>query len=691
MATSPPHWRFAAMPPAQMNVNPVQGEFFSSASDLPERLVREAIQNSLDAALREPDGQAEVVRVRFAFSDAEHELPAVRAARYLDGLRKHVNAVAENDQAAGYSQVESTPQSQAVAETRASYEAAARLDDQPMRYLVVEDFGTSGLTGEVGENGANAKRNNFWGFFRQIGISPKGENDAGSWGLGKWVFPDASGINSLLALTRREHEDATLMMGLAILKTHTIGDDKYPPYGHFVRVDERRDTEWEPMPVSSGDQSAFIEAALEDFRLQRGARSGLSVVIPWPSDELTPSTIARAVVTQYFLPIVKGALEIEIESPDEERRVINNKTIEWEVQRIAPSENDEVSPESMLRLLQLVRWAIQQRRGEDHISLRIPTANSNPLTDPKGAIYLDQLRERYNNNEPLAFELSLDVRRAGADHRTSVACYVYLQRDDSLERGHDYFVRGHLNIPDMDHMGGLRARALLLVPGDTELGHLLRDAENPAHTNWRPRDRAGQNWYAAGPRILEVRRAPQRLVGALVERPAERQMDALADLFPSDVGANSGSSSGNSTGGGGRTNGPVNPPPPETAPVRLQGASGGFTLVANQQFPVKSVDTTWRVRFAYELARGSKNKAFSLFEKGVKDGCPDFSVRDGIGCQTSGCAIDVVADNELKVRIESEQFQLSVSGFDPNRDVLVEVDRDKSEELTEAGDEGEAA
>lgn len=46
-----PHWRFAEMTPAQIAENPVQGEFFTSAADMPERLVREAIQNSMDAAL----------------------------------------------------------------------------------------------------------------------------------------------------------------------------------------------------------------------------------------------------------------------------------------------------------------------------------------------------------------------------------------------------------------------------------------------------------------------------------------------------------------------------------------------------------------------------------------------------------------------------------------------------------------
>ena len=672
-------WRFRRMAPGEINENPVQGEFFSSTSDLPQRLVREAIQNSLDAAQRRRDGTPEVVRVRFGFSGREHQLSVADAAKYIRGLQTHVDAVAEDDRGTMSSRRHANQQRQAVAEKKAVHQAAVRLDQQ-MPYLVVEDFGTKGLTGDVAANGTREDGNNFWGFFRQIGISTKGENEAGSWGLGKWVFPDASEINSFLALTKRHGEHQTLMMGLAILKTHTIGESKYPAYGHFVRADERDDTVWQQMPVSSTDQGEMISGTNSDFRLQRHEESGLSVIIPWPRSELEPDTIARAVVTQYFLPIVLGHLEVVIEHPGQVRRVINSETVKSEVSRIAPSENDEASPESMSRLLDLVEWACQQQRSTDHIRTSIPTRGYNPLVDVNSKVDLEHLRLRYNNYERLAFELYLDVQRSDESQPTRVSCRLYVQRDDSLPRGHDYFVRGHLNIPGMDLLGGLRARTLLLVDGQSELGHLLRDSENPAHTDWRPRDRALQNWESPGGPIEQVRLAPRRLVQALTERPAERQLDALADLFPSDVTAVSDSRTQTSTSnpGGGGTARPIDPPITNPAPVQLQQVSGGFRLTPGGRFPLSLVGTVWMVKFAYELARGSKSRAFSLFDQGVRDDCADFSLRDGLEHDLAGCSAEVIAENKLKVTIESDQFRLSVQGFDRNRDVLVEVDQDKS-------------
>ena len=85
-----PRWRFARMTPAEINQDPVQGEFFSREADLPGRLVREAIQNSLDARRG-----AAPVRVRFVFSGKLDALPVKHARPYLDGLRQHVAAVVE--------------------------------------------------------------------------------------------------------------------------------------------------------------------------------------------------------------------------------------------------------------------------------------------------------------------------------------------------------------------------------------------------------------------------------------------------------------------------------------------------------------------------------------------------------------------------------------------------------------------
>ena len=532
MTPQPPRWRFARMSPSQVNQDPVQGEFFTAAADLPDRLVRESIQNSLDARRGN-----ETVRVRFAFSGEEHALPVHAARQWLAGLAPHLRAIASLDSgvAAGSTNV--------GAEADAMRGALDCLD-QPMTWLTVGDSGTTGLLGDTRANREREAGNDFWGFFRSVGISPKGEDSGGSWGLGKWVFPDASRINAYLGVTHRLSEEQALLMGMAMLKTHHMTDEdgnevKFPPYGYFAAASPQNDDKWLPLPVTSSvDPAGLVASAIADFQLERrGDGPGLSVVVPYPRETgeeeeevLTPATIARAVVIQYFLPIVRGDLEVEIVRPGEDYRLINAATIDRELGRIKPRRDDN-APDWLRGAVELARWAVGLDDGA-HLELPVPTGNDSDLD----SVDLPVLRERYDRDERLAFRLTLDVRSRDPDKITPVDFRVYLERDDDLPRGHDYFVRGHLRIPEMDQIRSYWARALVLVDGQSELGHLLRDAEGPAHASWSAQAPRLKARWIGGPRCVQrVRRAASLLLQRLSERPEEKQYDALADLFPSDL------------------------------------------------------------------------------------------------------------------------------------------------------------
>ena len=174
-------WQFRKMSPAEKNQESVEREFFQE-ENINVRLVREVIQNSLDAAASKTAAaySAGPVRVRFALAGLGHPLAAERAAPYFAGLQPHLEqlaAVGDLDDA-----------------------IVARLDQGNLAaggvpYLVIEDDRTVGLNGDfrqyddTAEN--PAKGNDFYWFFRNTGRSGKGDTDNGSWGLGKWVFPDA--------------------------------------------------------------------------------------------------------------------------------------------------------------------------------------------------------------------------------------------------------------------------------------------------------------------------------------------------------------------------------------------------------------------------------------------------------------------------------------------------------------------
>ena len=638
------------MAPSEPNQNPFQGEFFSA--DLPQRFVRESVQNSLDArAGRDP------VTVRFTISGPGGAVSAEHADRYLTGLRPHFEAVVRSESANVGSD----------SDRRRELEHRAALFDGSLPFLVVEDFGTTGLHGDIRANDIRAEGNDFWGFFRSIGISPKDDDAGGSWGLGKWVFPDASKLNAFIGVTRRAGEERFLLMGQAMLKLHESDGRKYPPVGFFAARSDEEDRDWLPMPVESVGLSpddveadhdvggSLVRDAMIDFGLRPGGQPGTSVVIPHPMDELTdPGNLAYAVIRQYFHPIIAGDLVAEIASPGESIRTINADTIADEARRTASRDTDdpEQQADAVVRAMELARWGLRQRNG-------VVVADARRNRPAIASDQADQLRERYQNGERLAFRVQCRVRGRRNSFR------VCLERDDSLTAGHDYYVRGHLHIPGMDFLARHRARALVVVDNKSELGHLLRDAEGPSHEKWRadaPRLKE-KGWPAAATRVREVQHAAARILDALAEKPVEVQRDALSDLFPGTAGERSGP-------------GPAKPSKPTVTPkeqprVRVRRVTSGFELVPAGNHNLSG--EVLEVYMAYDVARGTTKTALSRFEKGLRAGCPDFSLRNGrLTVESHQCEVAIRSENEVEVRPEGPKFSLKVTGFD-DRDVVVKV------------------
>ena len=115
-----PQWKFRQMHPGEMNIDPIEAEFFSTEAlgSLADAFVREAIQNSLDARL-----PGEALSIRILFPPPLAMLDGDQRERYLTGLHEHFGA--------GRSGLEKPPG-----------------PDEALDFLVVEDFGTRGLQGD---------------------------------------------------------------------------------------------------------------------------------------------------------------------------------------------------------------------------------------------------------------------------------------------------------------------------------------------------------------------------------------------------------------------------------------------------------------------------------------------------------------------------------------------------------------
>jgi hypothetical protein len=182
------HWYFRDISddPSEKELTQ-QDQFNNDEVALAEAIVRETIQNSTDAQA----GPNSTVRVRFAIN-AINGSDRAFFERIVGGLSPHLRACG----------------------------LPVPSPSDPLKALVVEDFGTTGLTGsiEIKDNGQ------FSGFWRRFGRSNKQGAKGGRWGLGKLVFPSASALRTVIGLTRRVGDECSWIMGQAVLRNHSIND-----------------------------------------------------------------------------------------------------------------------------------------------------------------------------------------------------------------------------------------------------------------------------------------------------------------------------------------------------------------------------------------------------------------------------------------------------------------------------------
>lgn len=615
----------------EINVNPVHDEFFK-AQDLADALVREAVQNSLDAR------RQKTATVRFAIATGAHALDAGRAQGYIRGLGEHLEA----------QEIEVQSQLPRIGEA--------------MPFLVVEDFGTRGLTGDPFREAdpGSEEKNHFDFFWRNVGRNQKEKNDRGRWGLGKAVFTVASRLRTFFGLTVPDGSLAPLLMGESVLKIHWLehGPERrrFSPYGFFAAFDG-------DLPVPLTDPS-LIDAFARDFRLMRkAAEPGLSIVIPWPKedkeDELRYETILRAVIHQYFYPIMRGELVVYVEDDTRFER-LDAKSLDSIAERL-------LTEPSIRKLCALTRWAIDLPE-ESLIRLAEPPENQSPKWHD-GVIppeKLSDLAARFESGERLAFRLPVWVQRVRARSTLSFVD-IFLERDD-IKRGEPHFIRRGITIPDIDK-GRAKPLRGLVVAWDEPISTLLGDAENPAHSDWSERTDKIKARYKNGPTTVRYVKNSLLQLATILSRPAQGiDRTLLGDIFHVEVPRESAPAGATEIRDGaqeGETRGVQVPPARPSKPaMAVTATQRGFVVRGTAGSEMVRIEAAYRVR------SGNPFRKYSPLDFTI---APEW-------LRVSGAELVSAEQNRVELRPTASEYEVEVKGFDPRRDVVVRTEAIEEEE-----------
>lgn len=624
-------WRFLDVRPEAMSQDPIQQEFFAPEEGSPGALVREAVQNSLDAKDRDRKGPV-VVRFRFGLNHAT----TYGGSEYFHLLRDHLQV-----------------QSLALLPSSAA----------PVSYLVVEDFGTRGLQGDPGhtiydeQDASREDRNDFFYFWRNVGRSRKEEADRGRWGLGKTVFPASSTLSSFFGLTIRKSDGRALLMGQSVGMTHTLfspAGEKviYEPYGYYGRFESHT-----PLALPIEDQSTLRRFA-ENFELTRTEEAGLSIVVPYPQRELNPNALIREAIRSYYIPIMTG--ELVVEAQDTSNHIVVTAESLRDVIRAVPWRGTRTTAEAVVGLVDFAEKALKleaellyvlgpqtSRDAPETLKERIPEAD------------LETQRGNFDSGQLLGFRVPILVKKPGGTAESHLD--LFLQRDESLNSGAADFVREGLAITQTGKLPRQPVRGLALVQ-DKPLSTLLGDAENPAHTKWQElSQKIKEPKYIHGRNTVRlVNSSLQQLSDLLTFRPGIRDLNLLSEIFflPAESEATQKSQQPRESDQG-QVDPPTLPPPSPPKPFKLAQVKGGFRVDSTPGAADQLEGIV--IRAAYAVRSGNPFTRYHPL---------DFDF-ESLALRGEGITVVEAIGNRLKVQITREQFAFSVSGFDERRDLEV--------------------
>lgn len=636
-------WSFKRATPGDRARESQVEKFFSSdaVKNRANAVVREGIQNSLDAALT-----GAPVHVRISFGEWRPEAAGERLERYAGGLFSHLAAKG----VAG--SVPNPPRSR-----------------DAFRYLVFEDFGTSGLLGDGAEwwPDENGTAGPFFKYFRAEGISGKGDGARGRHGVGRLVFMFASRARAMFGLTIRAVEGSArqLLMGTAVLRNHRVEGVPYLPDGWFGVSDDSQ-----PGLVLPVSDPNVIERFREDFGLTRTTEPGLSIVVPWLSDEVDFNGAVDAVLSEYFYPVLSRRLSVEVIMGDR-RVLVDHETIDSVV-----AQRPEAEARRLVPLLELTkaaifcgnwrkliapqagapRWA-QELIGEE-TAREIQAA-----LDSEGRVFLDVPVVVRPKNRPEA-ESSFRL------------CF---ERDPGISESEIYFIREGIIISDARPRRTAGMRALVLVDQGA-LGQFLGDAENPSHTQWH-KDMVKEN-YTFAPGLLDY--VVQSLPNVLLHvgrRKSLPDSSLLLDLF--SVSSQDGSLRPQKKKEIKSGREPEKPRPEVRKVLRRYSVARRATgFVVRRGDADAARPSVLTVRVAYDVRRGNPFKKFNT---------ADFSIGDrGVEARCHQCEIVSTFPNAVVVRVTGDDFEFAIEGFDVSlRDLCIDVKAPRTDGSASGIDGGE--
>lgn len=326
------HWHYEEVGPnGGAGGDAYKSVFNGTGKDPAATLAREAVQNSVDAAI----DPTHSVRLDFRFARLEND----ERNRFF--ANAGLNEMVERQEKLGLIS------SNCLAQR-----------DQSIELLFVEDYNTTGLEGDPTNPNSNLRK-----LLMDLGGSPKsklssekgesggvsGRRPGGSYGFGKAAYSANSKIGVVFAFSRTKDENdqpLTVLMGAAYQAEHELGDSSYTGRGWLgKRVPIlNKPARFDPFVGEEAERIA------QELGFERSDGTGTSILIV--DTAIDQNKLIRGLEDNWWPRIEARLLEVEVVTDDDEK-IVPRPKIRRHLQPFIAAwgvANDKTPPESRERM-----------------------------------------------------------------------------------------------------------------------------------------------------------------------------------------------------------------------------------------------------------------------------------------------------------------------------------------------------
>ena len=624
-SSPPPQWDYIRTGLGRSGRSLSEPNFAKERRDWLAILLREILQNALDAKLAEAL-QVEVSIKRTSLD--EHAKAYMANLITLEHLDRFNQAVPHAK--TGISQVNDC--------------------------LIVEDFGTSGLTGRTDDPETDGKGQNwnaFW--FREGEGGKEGSSGNGGAGQGKITYFSTSAIRTLFAYTVRADDKCEAL----------LGSSSFQRDYQYEGVRWRRDAYWGIWAGSGINQKVFpvqaqshLSSFAHNLGLKRTAtQTGLSLVIPAPR-EFNLSDAVDIAIAEFFVPILRGDLVVQIG----DIRLEKTSIVDVANKLLSDTRARELHTCTTRGYREFLASVV--KRSETHeVVTAAEVSAATPLSeDSFNEGVLQGMRETIQNQGIVSIRVPLKVKAKSGE---TANCHfdVHLACPFELDQPEQAVIRKDLLIGEEPVGGGRlrqRAQGLTLIENN-ELSRLLLAAEEATHLRWNTRlPRLGEYYRSGSDVVAIVRNGAAKLLDILTGGDQKKDFKLLSRYFSVPGVLSPVPSRGKKSSKGKQIPFPSQIPPAEKKLLTIDAVDDGCCIrpakagaVTQECLPIQV-----KVEFAYE---GLDKDAFSEYDP------LDFNLSDPLFKVTySGCLVDTRSLNILEFQVHEPNFELKVAGFDKN-------------------------